>query len=78
MDNIKKYIVDEIIDDYVLLEDENEKIIEIKKNQLPANIHEGAVVLEKNSVYYLDETKEKDKRQELRERLERLKKKKNE
>ena len=46
----KKYIVDEIIDNIVKLEDCNTKqIININKKLLPSNIFDGAVVIKKDN-----------------------------
>lgn len=70
-----KYAVDKIEDDIVVLENvDNNEIIEVEIKKLPSGIHEGSVVLYENNQYSLDEATEANKKECLRERLERLKK----
>lgn len=71
----KKYIVDEIIDNIVKLEDYNTKqIININKKLLPSNIFDGAVVIKKDNNYYLDMDEYSKKSASIRSRMEKLKK----
>ena len=73
-----KYAVDRIIEDIVVLENiETGELVEIKKHELPNEVHEGSILVKKDDVYILDENTEKERRESLRERLERLKKIKN-
>ena len=73
MDN--KYIVDEIIDDIVKLEDCNsKKIIRINKKLLPSNIFDGAIIIKKDNNYYLDMDEYNKKKNAIRSRMDRLKK----
>ncbi len=73
MDN--KYIVDEIIDDIVKLEDCNsKKIISINKKLLPSNIFDGAIIIKKDNNYYLDMDEYNKKKNAIRSRMDRLKK----
>lgn len=71
----KKYIIDEIIDNIVKLEDCNTKqIININKKLLPSNIFDGAVVIKKDNNYYLDMDEYSKKSASIRSRMEKLKK----
>ena len=73
-----KYAVDRIIEDIVVLENiETGELVEIKKYELPNEVHEGSILVKKDEVYTLDVNTEKERRESLRERLERLKNLKN-
>lgn len=76
MDNFeeKRYTVDEIIDDVVRLQDmETEEIFDEDKYLLPKDIHDGSILIYDIDGYKLDLELEKEKKESLRERLERLK-----
>lgn len=75
MDNTeKKYAVDEIIDDIVILENlDTKERIEENREILPENIHDGSILVYENYVYKLDYNTEMNRRKSLRERIERLK-----
>lgn len=71
----KKYTIDEIIDNIVRVEDyETKEMIELDKTCLPEDIHEGAILIYDSNGYRLDIEEEKEKKESLRERIERLKK----
>lgn len=73
-----KYAVDRIIEDIVVLEDiETGELVELKKHELPNEVHEGSILVKNDTGYTLDENTEKERRESLRERLERLKSLKN-
>lgn len=73
-----KYAVDRIIEDIVVIEDiQSGKIIEVNKKNFPKDIHEGSIIVNKDNEFILDITEEENRRESLRERLERLKKLKN-
>lgn len=73
-----KFAVDRIIEDIVVLEDiETGELVELKKHELPNEIHEGSILVKNDTGYTLDENTEKERRESLRERLERLKSLKN-
>ena len=74
MDNIT-YIVDEIIENKVKLENINTKEIKIELlDILPGNIHEGSVLIFQDDKYIIDKNTEEKRRISLRERLNKLKK----
>lgn len=74
MDNIT-YIVDEIIENKVKLENINTKEIKIELlDILPGNIHEGSVLIFQADKYIIDKNTEEKRRISLRERLNKLKK----
>lgn len=69
-----KYAVDRIENNIVVLENiDTCEIIEIDKNNLPENIHEGSIIVNDNNKYIIDEITEEEKRQSLRNRLDKLK-----
>ena len=71
----KKYVVDEIIDDKVKLEDCNTKeMVTISKKLLPSNIFDGAVVIKKDNNYYLDQKAYEERKSSIRSRMDKLKK----
>lgn len=73
-----KYAVDRIVEDIVVLENiETGELIEIKKHELLIDVHEGSILIKDDNGFSLDENIEKERRESLRERLERLKSIKN-
>lgn len=69
-----KYAVDRIVEDIVVLENiEIGEILEMKKHELPIDVHEGSILIKNDNNFSLDENAEKTRRESLRERLERLK-----
>lgn len=69
-----KYAVDRIENNIVVLENiDTCEIIEIDINNLPENIHEGSIIVNDNNKYIIDEITEEEKRQSLRNRLDKLK-----
>ena len=70
-----KYAVDRIIEQIAVLENiETEDIVEVRLSELPKDVREGSVVISDGDVYALDLNEENDRRESIRERLERLKK----
>lgn len=73
---IMKYAVDRFEENIVILENiETGEIIEVAREILPVEIHEGSILIFKNEEYLMDEDTEKERRMSLRERMEKLKKK---
>lgn len=71
----KKYVVDEIIDDKVKLEDCNTKeMVTISKKVLPSNIFDGAILIKKDNSYYLDQKASEERKSSIRSRMDKLKK----
>lgn len=70
-----KYVIDEIIDDIVILENlENSEKIEVNLNELPPNIQEGNILIKKN-IYEIDKNTEVKRREIIQNKLNRLKRK---
>ncbi|MBQ3511493.1 MAG: DUF3006 domain-containing protein [Bacilli bacterium] len=69
-----KYAVDRIEDDIVVLENiTSGDIINENIKKLPNNIKEGTILIKKDNGYSLDLNTEKERRDDFRSRLERLK-----
>lgn len=69
-----KYAVDRIVEDIAVLENiSTGEIIEMNVKELPKNIHEGSIVINKDNGFIIDEDLELLRKESLRERLERLK-----
>lgn len=75
MENNMKYAVDRIEENIVVLENLDDKTkIELKKEELPKEIKDGTILVFKDNKYELDLEKEKNRRQSILERFNRLKK----
>ena len=75
MENNMKYAVDRIEENIVVLENLDDKTkIELKKEELPKEIKDGTILVFKDNKYELDLEEEKNKRQSILERFNRLKK----
>ena len=71
-----KYAVDRIIEDIVVLENiKTGEILEVNVKKLPKDIHEGSILVKDNDNFIVDLDTENERRESLRERLERLKRK---
>ena len=69
-----KYAVDRIEENIVVLENiSSGEIVNIDIKKLPKNIKEGNILIKENDQYTLDLDTEKDRREDFRSRLERLK-----
>ena len=69
-----KYAVDRIEEDIVVLENiKTGEILEVSISNLPKGIHEGSILVKDNDKFLIDLDTEKERRESLRERLERLK-----
>jgi hypothetical protein len=69
-----KYAVDRIEEDIVVLENiKTGEILEVSISNLPKGIHEGSILVKDNDEFLIDLDTEKERRESLRERLERLK-----
>lgn len=73
---MKKYIIDRIYDNYVVLEcQDNLQMLDIEKHLLPQNIQEGSIIIFNNNHYYIDKASEIKKRITIQEKFNRLKNK---
>lgn len=69
-----KYAVDRIEENIVVLENiSSGEIVNEDIKKLPKNIKEGNILIKENDKYTLDLDTEKDRREDFRSRLERLK-----
>ena len=76
-DNMK-YSVDRIIDNIVVLENlDTKELLEIDIEKLPKNIKDGTILKLENNQYLLDEITQKTREETIREKMERLKRLKN-
>lgn len=74
-----KYAVDRFEEDIVILENiVTGEVVEAEKNELPLEVHEGSILVYNVDHFELDVDTEKDRRESLRERMERLKRLKDE
>ncbi len=70
----RKFVVDEIIDNIVVLEDmDTKEIVQEDLNNINLELHEGAILYLEDCKYSLNLDEETRRRESLRERLERLK-----
>ena len=70
--DIKKLVVDHIIDDIAVLEDQG-AMINVPISELPNDIHDGSILILDSNGYHVDVDLENEKREDLAARLERLK-----
>ena len=76
-DNMK-YSVDRIIDNIVVLENlDTKELLEIDIEKLPKNIKDGTILKLENNQYLLDEITQKTREETIKEKMERLKRLKN-
>ena len=76
-DNMK-YSVDRIINNIVVLENlDTKELLEIDIEKLPKNIKDGTILKLENNQYLLDEITQKTREETIREKMERLKRLKN-
>ena len=69
-----KYVVDHIIDNIVVLENINNKeILEINKSDISFSIREGNILVKDGNNYYLDKELENKRREQLQEKLNKVK-----
>ena len=69
-----KYAVDRIEENIVVLENiSSGEIVNEDIKKLPKNIKEGNILIKENDKYTLDLDTEKDRREDFKSRLERLK-----
>lgn len=71
-----KYAIDRIENNIVILENiSNNEKIEVSLDILPKNIKEGSIISKKDNEYILDLKEEEQRRKNISERFNRLKKK---
>ena len=69
-----KYTVDRIENDIVVLETfDTLEMVNVKKDLLPSNIHEGSILYYENNKYILDEQEEIERRKKIEEKFNQLK-----
>lgn len=69
-----EYAIDRIEEDYVICENiQTKEKIELKKVQLPSEIHEGSILKKINNTYTLEPMKEQERRKQIQEKLNRIK-----
>lgn len=73
---MKKLCVDRIVGDIVVCECDDYSMIEIKRDDIPFDIHEGCVIITDGENYFPDETEEEERRRKIIELQNKLKSKK--
>ncbi len=61
----KKYIVDRIEGDYVILEGEQGNLFNVKKSNMIANVKEGDILYKKDNIYFIDDEATKRRKEEI-------------
>lgn len=73
MENVKEYTIDRFEGDYAVCEDrDTQAMINIKKENLPENIKEGSIIKCKNNEYYIDEEKQNEESNRIKEKMDKL------
>ncbi len=68
---MKKYIVDRIEEGFVILQDENKKMSDIPKSEIP-DAKEGDIVILENSGYKIDAVQTQKRKEFMTEKMKRL------
>ena len=63
--NKKKYIVDRIEGNYVILEDDEGKLCNVDKKGMIGNLKEGCVLYKKDNFYYIDDEATRLRKEEI-------------
>lgn len=66
------YIVDRIEEDYIVVEDNKNNIININKNEFSEIINEGDILIKIDNKYILDNNKTKDRKENINKILRNL------
>lgn len=61
----KKYIVDRMEGDYVILEGEQGNLFNVKKSNMIANVKEGDILYKKDNIYFIDDEATKRRKEEI-------------
>ena len=61
----KKYIVDRMEGDYVILEGEKGNLFNVKKSDMIANVKEGDILYKKDNIYFIDDEATKRRKEEI-------------
>ena len=61
----KKYIVDRIEGDYVILEGEQGNLFNVKESDIIANVKEGDILYKKDNIYFIDDELTKRRKEEI-------------
>ena len=74
-----KYVVDRIIENIVVLENvESREMIEVSIELVPEGVKDGSILIFSEGFYQFDIDEETSRRESIREKMERLKRLKNE
>ena len=74
-----KYVVDRIIENIVVLENiESREMIEVSIELVPEGVKDGSILIFSEGLYQFDIDEETSRRESIREKMERLKRLKNE
>jgi hypothetical protein len=67
-----KYTIDRISGNMAVCEDENGDLVKLISSELPSGVKEGDILKKQDGVWYKDETESSDRRQAMKEKLNRL------
>lgn len=67
MHHLKTYSVDRFEGRYVILEDENGKIYDVLREELPEDIREGDILRDNGGYFFVDEEETAKQRKKLKE-----------
>lgn len=67
-----KYTIDRISGNMAVCEDENGDLVKLMASELPRGVKEGDILKKQDGVWYKDETESNERRQAMKEKLNRL------
>lgn len=67
-----KYTIDRISGNMAVCEDENGDLVKLISSELPNGVKEGDILKKQDGVWYKDETESSERRQAMKEKLNRL------
>lgn len=67
-----KYTIDRISGNMAVCEDENGDLVKLMATELPCGVKEGDILKKQDGVWYKDETESSERRQAMKEKLNRL------
>lgn len=67
-----KYTIDRINGNMAVCEDENGDLVKLMVSELPSGVKEGDILKQQDGVWYKDETESSERRQAMKEKLNRL------
>lgn len=69
---MKKYFIDRFEGKYAVCEDTNANKIEILKKDIPDEVKEGDIIINKDGIYYIDNDATEQRREKIIEKQKRI------